>query len=93
MHNYTAMNTIRLVVLSTLLLLGLAPNFFSSAFSLDLTASKRTHESADIGERTSRIAIVGAGAVGSYYGGRIWESVRSSSKTDVMFQLRNENYD
>lgn len=82
----------RIVVL---LLLGLAPaTFFTSAFSLDVTSSSsKSQLSANTGERTSRIAIVGAGAVGSYYGGRIWESVRSSSNTDVMFQLRNEHYD
>ena len=43
--------------------------------------------------KTKRIAIVGAGAVGSYYGGRIWESVRSRSDVNVMFHLRNEHYD
>ena len=82
----------RIVVL---LLLGLAPaTFFTSAFSLDVTSSSsKSQLSANTGEKTSRIAIVGAGAVGSYYGGRIWESVRSSSNIDVMFQLRNEHYD
>ncbi len=78
------------------MLLGLAPSFFASAFSLDVTSSSsasKNHVSANTSERTSRIAVVGAGAVGSYYGGRIWESVRSSSNTDVMFHLRNEHYD
>jgi len=43
---------------------------------------------------------VGAGAVGSYYGGRLWEGLcgsnssgSSQSNTNVMFHLRNENYD
>lgn len=45
------------------------------------------------GGKTTRIAIVGAGAVGSYYGGRLWESVRSRSDVNVMFHLRNEHYD
>jgi len=84
------------VMLSTLLVLGLAPSFFVSAFSLDVTSSlpaSKTHASATTSERSRRIAIVGAGAVGSYYGGRIWESVRSISSTDVMFHLRNEHYD
>ena len=43
--------------------------------------------------KTKRIAIIGAGAVGSYYGGRIWESVRSRRDVNVMFHLRNEHYD
>jgi 2-dehydropantoate 2-reductase len=35
-----------------------------------------------------RIAVVGTGAVGSYYGARLWESGH-----DVHFLLRNENFD
>mmetsp|Transcript_23880 Transcript_23880/g.39358 ORF Transcript_23880/g.39358 Transcript_23880/m.39358 type:complete len:397 (+) Transcript_23880:143-1333(+) len=83
------------IVVLSILLLGIAPAFFASAFSLDLsTSSSKTQKtSANNSERTSRIAIVGAGAVGSYYGGRIWESVRSVSNTEVMFHLRNEHYD
>lgn len=45
------------------------------------------------GEEAKRIAVVGAGAVGSYYGGRIWESLRNKPNADVMFHLRNEHYD
>ena len=68
--------------------------FFVTAFSLDKTTSPASKtQSADSSARKTRIAIVGAGAVGSYYGGRIWESVRSNSGTDVMFHLRNEHYD
>ncbi len=83
-----------LVVLSTLLL-GFAPISFASAFSLEVTPSSSSSAKtpSNTSERTSRIAIVGAGAVGSYYGGRIWESVRSISSTNVMFHLRNEHYD
>lgn len=35
------------------------------------------------------IAIIGAGAVGGYYGARLWES----GKYDVKFQMRGENYE
>jgi 2-dehydropantoate 2-reductase len=35
------------------------------------------------------IAIVGSGAVGGYYGARLWES----GKYDVKFQMRGENYE
>ncbi len=35
------------------------------------------------------IAIIGTGAVGGYYGARLWES----GKYDVKFQMRGENYD
>ena len=83
-----------LVVLSTLLL-GFAHISFASAFSLEVTPSSSSSAKtpSNTSERTSRIAIVGAGAVGSYYGGRIWESVRSISSTNVMFHLRAEHYD
>ncbi|KAL3823767.1 hypothetical protein ACHAXA_004860, partial [Cyclostephanos tholiformis] len=40
---------------------------------------------------TRRIAVVGAGAVGSYYGGRLWEG--GGTTTSVLFHLRGENYD
>ncbi len=52
-----------------------------------------TTTTTDASGKTTRIAIVGAGAVGSYYGGRIWESVRSRNDVNVMFHLRNEHYD
>jgi len=83
-----------LVVMSTLLL-GFAPISFASAFSLEVTPSSSSSSKtpSNTSERTSRIAIVGAGAVGSYYGGRIWESVRSISSTNVLFHLRAEHYD
>ena len=29
----------------------------------------------------------------SYYGGRIWESLRDQDNADVMFHLRNEHYE
>jgi 2-dehydropantoate 2-reductase len=38
--------------------------------------------------RKQRIAIIGTGAVGSYYGARLWEIGH-----DVHFLLRNDNYD
>jgi hypothetical protein len=59
-------------------------------------------------KRTARIAVVGAGAVGSYYGGRLWEGaaaasvpcddddddrVAATTTTSVLFHLRGENYD
>ena len=31
--------------------------------------------------------------MGSYYGGRLWEGVRSKADTNVLFHLRNEHYD
>ena len=81
----------------TTLLLGMmiARDFFVAGFAVHVTktSSSNTQVVECSNERTSRIAIVGAGAVGSYYGGRIWESVRSSNRTDVFFQLRNEHYD
>lgn len=80
----------------TTLLLGMmiARDFFVAGFAVDVTKTSSSNAQVECSsERTSRIAIVGAGAVGSYYGGRIWESVRSSNRTDVFFQLRNEHYD
>ena len=47
-------------------------------------------------KKTRRIAVVGAGAVGSYYGGRLWEGAslrRDDIPTTVSFHLRGENYD
>jgi 2-dehydropantoate 2-reductase len=38
--------------------------------------------------RPQRVAVVGVGAVGSYYGARLWESGH-----DIHFLLRNENFD
>lgn len=65
----------------------------------------RTKDGTTIKRMVRRIAVVGAGAVGSYYGGRLWEGARraeegSSSSmtaqcadTSVLFHLRGENYD
>mmetsp|Transcript_19555 Transcript_19555/g.22664 ORF Transcript_19555/g.22664 Transcript_19555/m.22664 type:complete len:394 (+) Transcript_19555:87-1268(+) len=39
-------------------------------------------------EELPKIAIVGAGAVGCYYGARLWET----QKYDVIFYMRNEHY-
>lgn len=39
-------------------------------------------------DKRPSVAIVGAGAVGGYYGARLWES----GKYDVNFQMRGENY-
>ena len=39
-------------------------------------------------KKKQRIAIIGTGAVGSYYGARLWEIGH-----DVHFLLRNDNYD
>lgn len=69
---------------------------YASALSANpapATTANTKHFSTDAGGgRTKRIAIVGAGAVGSYYGGRLWESVRSKGDTNVMFHLRGEHY-
>ncbi|KAL7543165.1 hypothetical protein ACHAXR_012858 [Thalassiosira sp. AJA248-18] len=69
--------------------------FFVSAFSAsptDASASSTKPLTGAASSKTKRIAIVGAGAVGSYYGGRLWEGVRSQEDTHVVFHLRNENY-
>ena len=38
-------------------------------------------------DKRPSVAIVGSGAVGGYYGARLWES-----GADVKFQMRGENY-
>ena len=58
---------------------------FASAFSTSIDAPSIT--------KPKRIAIVGAGAVGSYYGGRLWEGLKADDDANVMFHLRNEHYD
>jgi len=65
----------------------------SSTKPLETSSTTTTTTTTDASGKTTRIAIVGAGAVGSYYGGRIWESVRSRNDVNVMFHLRNEHYD
>lgn len=40
-------------------------------------------------EKKQSIAIIGTGAVGGYYGARLWES----GKYDVKFQMRGDNYE
>lgn len=35
------------------------------------------------------VAVIGSGAVGSYYGARLWET----GQFDVLFQMRGEHYD
>ncbi len=40
-------------------------------------------------QKKPSIAIIGTGAVGGYYGARLWES----GKYDVKFQMRGENYE
>ena len=66
---------------------------FVLSLSSSPTSTEPLVESPTASGKTKRIAIVGAGAVGSYYGGRIWESVRSRRDVNVMFHLRNEHYD
>ena len=57
----------------------------SSSTSLQSSSLKN----GDSGEhKRPSIAIVGSGAVGGYYGARLWES----GKYDVKFQMRGENY-
>ena len=87
-----------IILLSAVLTLVLGVDF-ASAFSAETSVSniKHTANNDVIGSKTKRIAIVGAGAVGSYYGGRIWEGMNKNKSdgidTQVMFQLRNEHYD
>ena len=87
-----------MILLSVVLTLILGIDFVS-AFSAETSVSNIKHITADnddVKSKTKRIAIVGAGAVGSYYGGRIWEGMNNNSDdidTQVMFQLRNEHYD
>jgi len=88
-----------MILLSVVLTLILGIDF-ASAFSAETSVSniKQTANNDVIGSKTKRIAIVGAGAVGSYYGGRIWEGMNNNKSDDdtdtqVMFQLRNEHYD
>ena len=87
-----------MILLSVVLTLILGN--FASAFSAETSVSNIKHITADnddVKSKTKRIAIVGAGAVGSYYGGRIWEGMNNNKSdgidTQVMFQLRNEHYD
>jgi len=89
-----------IILLSAVLTLVLGVDF-ASAFSTSTEPSVYTSTKLnDVGSKTTktkRIAIVGAGAVGSYYGGRIWEGMKNNKSDDidtqVMFQLRNEHYD
>ena len=89
-----------IILLSVVLTLILGIDFVS-AFSAETSVSNIKHITAadndDVKSKTKRIAIVGAGAVGSYYGGRIWEGMNNNKSdgidTQVMFQLRNEHYD
>ena len=87
-----------MILLSVVLTLILVD--FVSAFTAETSVSNIKHITADnddVKSKTKRIAIVGAGAVGSYYGGRIWEGMNNNKSdgidTQVMFQLRNEHYD
>ncbi|KAL9180237.1 hypothetical protein ACHAXT_008207 [Thalassiosira profunda] len=68
---------------------------FASAFSASTDASSSTKPPLDgaPATKTKRIAIVGAGAVGSYYGGRLWEGTRAQDDVDVMFHLRGEHFE
>jgi len=66
---------------------------FSASPTPDVSSSAKPAPGDAAAGKNKRIAIVGAGAVGSYYGGRLWEGVRSKGDTDVMFHLRNEHYD
>ena len=52
------------------------------------TSTERQVQCSPPRKQQQRIAVVGAGAVGSYYGARLWESGH-----DVHFLLRNENFD
>ena len=49
--------------------------------------SQQQKSASNYSKRKQRIAIIGTGAVGSYYGARLWEIGH-----DVHFLLRNENY-
>jgi hypothetical protein len=81
----------------------------SSAEVVSASAAPATVPAADaivVGgkrKRTLRIAVVGTGAVGSYYGGRLWEGGGGGGvddrgddravETSVTFHLRGEHYD
>eukprot|EP00804_Cyclotella_cryptica_P020711 CCRYP_003508-RC/>CCRYP_003508-RC protein AED:0.40 eAED:0.40 QI:64/0.85/0.75/1/1/1/8/1979/409 len=75
------------------MLLATGQRLLASAFSTETTRGTTSTTSAYGQVATKRIAVVGTGAVGSYYGGRIWESLRDQPNADVMFHLRNEHYD
>mmetsp|Transcript_19444 Transcript_19444/g.42261 ORF Transcript_19444/g.42261 Transcript_19444/m.42261 type:complete len:424 (+) Transcript_19444:119-1390(+) len=67
---------------------GKSLRFISSSTSLSpLFLRNDSIGESDDSERLS-VAIVGAGAVGGYYGARLWES----GKYDVSFHMRGENY-
>lgn len=62
--------------------------YLSSPPSLS-PSSLRNGNISDSGEyKRLSVAIVGAGAVGGYYGARLWET----GKYDVKFQMRGDNY-
>ena len=95
---------IKIVILFTLTVISLDVSFALSVVSspmktktnylqMKINTSTDDDGNDDNSKKTKRIAIIGAGAVGSYYGGRIWESVRTRQDTSVMFHLRGEHYD
>jgi 2-dehydropantoate 2-reductase len=67
------------------------PHRFSSSLLLSSSSSSQTDtgSNADTDEtsRLMNVAIVGAGAVGSYYGARLWEAGHA-----VTFYMRGEHY-
>ena len=70
-----------------------SPMIKTKTHYLQMKITSNADGNANNNNKTKHIAIVGAGAVGSYYGGRIWESVRTQCDTNVMFHLRGEHYD
>ncbi|KAL7489599.1 hypothetical protein ACHAW6_015253 [Cyclotella cf. meneghiniana] len=75
------------------LFLALGQALLASGFSTDTTRTTSVTPSAFGEVATKRIAVVGAGVISSYYGGRIWESLRDQPNADVMFHFRNEHYE
>jgi 2-dehydropantoate 2-reductase len=67
------------------------PHRFSSSLSfISLSSQTDTGSNTDTDEtsRPMNVAVVGAGAVGSYYGARLWEAGHS-----VTFYMRGEHYE
>lgn len=62
--------------------------FISSSPSLQSSFLKHGNIGGSGESKKPSVAIVGTGAVGGYYGARLWES----GKFDVKFQMRGENY-
>jgi 2-dehydropantoate 2-reductase len=65
------------------------PDLLSSSLSFSTSSQTDAGKNADADakSRLMNVAVVGAGAVGSYYGARLWEAGH-----DVTFYMRGEHY-